>query len=68
MIPYDNLSAEDLERIRRFIEEADGIDAVDDKLRKQVEKHWPWLVEAAAADRAVGSYYPAQFRRLFDGV
>ena len=33
MIPYDNLSAEDLERIRRFIEEADGIDAVDDKLR-----------------------------------
>jgi len=40
---FDNLSAEELEQIRRFIEEPD-IDVIDDEMRDLVEKHWPWLV------------------------
>jgi hypothetical protein len=40
---YDDLSEEELERIRRFIEETD-IDVVTDDLRELVEKHWPWLL------------------------
>jgi hypothetical protein len=40
----NNLSAVELDQIRRLIEETD-IDAVSDDLRKLVEKHWPWLLE-----------------------
>jgi hypothetical protein len=40
---YDNLTAEELEQIRHFIEETD-IDAIDDEMRDLVEKHWPWLL------------------------
>jgi hypothetical protein len=45
MSRFDNLTSEQLERIRRMIEEFDSIEAVDDALRELVEKHWPWLVE-----------------------
>jgi hypothetical protein len=37
---YDNLSAEELERIKRFIEESD-IDVIDDEMRAL---EWPWLL------------------------
>ena len=40
---YEYLSGEDLERIRRFVEETD-IDVVTDDLRELVKKHWPWLL------------------------
>ena len=42
---FDNLSSEELERIRRMIEEFESIEAIDDEMRDLVEKHWPWLVE-----------------------
>jgi tetrahydromethanopterin S-methyltransferase subunit A len=38
---FDNLSAEELEQIRRMIEEMDTIDVMDDDMRALVEKHWP---------------------------
>jgi hypothetical protein len=41
---FDNLSAEELEQIRRFIEETD-IDVISDEMRTLVEKNWPWLLE-----------------------
>jgi predicted transcriptional regulator len=41
---FDNLSAEELEQIRRFIEETD-IDVISDEMRALVEKNWPWLFE-----------------------
>jgi hypothetical protein len=40
---YNNLSSDELELIRRFIEESD-IDAIDDEMHELVEKHWPWLL------------------------
>jgi hypothetical protein len=40
---FDDLSAEELDQIRRFIEESD-IDVIDDEMRELVEKHWPWLL------------------------
>jgi hypothetical protein len=42
---YDNLSPQELARIRRFVEGAD-IDTtlVTDELRDLVEQHWPWLL------------------------
>ena len=45
MHPYDDLSPQQLARIRRFVEEGD-IDAklVSDELRDLVEEHWPWLL------------------------
>ncbi len=36
---FDNLSAEELEQIKRFIEETD-IDTIDDEMRALVETHW----------------------------
>jgi hypothetical protein len=41
---FDNLSAEELEQIRRFIEETD-IDEINGEMRALVEKNWPWLLE-----------------------
>ncbi len=41
---FDNLSAEELEHIKRFIEETD-IDPIDDEMRALVETHWPWLLK-----------------------
>jgi hypothetical protein len=38
---FDNLSAEELEQIRRFIEETD-IDVISDEMRALVEKNWPF--------------------------
>ena len=42
---YDDLSPQQLARIRRFVEGAD-IDTtlVSDELRDLVEEHWPWLL------------------------
>ena len=39
----DKLSTEELDQVRRFVEESD-IDAIDDEMRELVEKRWPWLV------------------------
>jgi hypothetical protein len=41
---FDNLSAEELEQIRRFIEETD-IDEINGEMRALVAKHWHWLIE-----------------------
>jgi hypothetical protein len=43
MPDFDNPSPEDLEQIRRFIEEMD-IDVINDEMRELVKKRWPWLV------------------------
>ena len=42
---YDDLSPQELARIRRFVEGAD-IDTtlVTDELQDLVEQHWPWLL------------------------
>jgi hypothetical protein len=41
---FDDLLAEDLDQIRRLIEETD-IDALTDEMRELVETHWLWLLE-----------------------
>jgi hypothetical protein len=45
---YDNLPPEQLETLRKFIEESDTIDAANpaelDDLRALVEKHWLHLL------------------------
>jgi hypothetical protein len=46
----DNLLAEELEQIKRFIEKAD-IYAVNEDMRALVEEHWPWLLEKLPAQR-----------------
>ena len=43
-MPRGKLTAEELDRIRRFIEESD-VDEVSDEIRAIVESHWPWLLE-----------------------
>ena len=37
-------SAQELDEIKRYIEEAEIIDVVSDEVRQLVEKHWPWLI------------------------
>ena len=41
---FDDLSPDELEKIRRMIEDMDHIDAISDEIRELVEKHWPWLL------------------------
>ena len=42
---YDDLSPQQLARIRRFVEGADiDTTSVSDELRDLVEEHWPWLL------------------------
>ena len=42
---YDELSPQQLARIRRFVEGGDiDTELVSDELRDLVEKHWPWLL------------------------
>jgi hypothetical protein len=59
---YDNLSADQLETIRKFIEEAESIDAGNPReledLRALVEKHWPHLLHktASAHSTLTGSF------------
>jgi hypothetical protein len=40
----DNLSHDELEELRRFIEEGDEL---SDEMLALVEKYWPWLLEEA---------------------
>ena len=40
----DRLSEDELEQIRRFIEQAD-IDELSDEMHALIEKYWPWLLE-----------------------
>ena len=45
MGPYDELSPQQLTRIRRFVEAGDiDTNLVSDELRALVEEHWPWLL------------------------
>ena len=45
MGPYDELSPQQLARIRRFVEAGDiDTNLVSDELRALVEEHWPWLL------------------------
>ena len=37
----DNLSHDELEQIRRFIEEGDEL---SDEMHALIEKYWPWLL------------------------
>ena len=42
---YDELSPQQLARIRRFVEGGDiDTELVSDELRDLVEEHWPWLL------------------------
>jgi hypothetical protein len=40
---FHNLSAEELDQIRRFIET--DIEVISDEMWALVEKNWPWLLE-----------------------
>ena len=40
----DDLSYDELEQIRRFIEEGDEL---SDEMQALVEKYWPWLLRDA---------------------
>ena len=43
---YDELTPEQLGRIRRFVERGDvDIELVSDELRDLVEANWPWLLQ-----------------------
>jgi hypothetical protein len=42
---YDDMPAEQLQKLRRMIEELDVIKEIDDDTRALIEKHWPWLLE-----------------------
>ena len=42
---YDELTPEQLMRIRRFVERGDvDTELVSDELRNLVDEHWPWLL------------------------
>ena len=42
---YDELTPEQLMRIRRFVERGDvDTELVSDELRSLVDEHWPWLL------------------------
>jgi hypothetical protein len=44
MLPaFDKLSDEELEQLRRFIEESDYVE-VGPEMRDLIEKRWPWLL------------------------
>ena len=49
MSRFDHLAPEELEQIKRMIEEMDAVEVVDEDLRELVEKHWPWLAEKLPA-------------------
>jgi hypothetical protein len=36
---------EQLDQLRRMIEEMDTIEAIDDDARELIEKRWPWLLD-----------------------
>jgi hypothetical protein len=40
----NRLSPDELEQLKRFIEETD-IDVISDEVRALVEKNWPWLLK-----------------------
>jgi hypothetical protein len=42
---FDNLSTEEIEELRRFIEETDHIEEIRPEARELVAKHWPWQLE-----------------------
>jgi len=64
---YDDLSEEELERIRRFIEETD-IDVVTDDLRELVEKHWPWLLPKLSGPTAPINLSQSEAEAFVEGV
>ena len=42
---YDELTPEQLMRIRRFVERGDvDTELVSEELRNLVDEHWPWLL------------------------
>jgi hypothetical protein len=45
MSRYDDMPPEQLEELRRMIEEMDTIEVIDDETRELIEKRWPWLLE-----------------------
>jgi hypothetical protein len=44
MPQFSNPSAQELEEIRRYIEDADELDVISEDIRRLVESHWPWLL------------------------
>jgi hypothetical protein len=48
MPDFDNLSPDELERLRRVIERMDMLDEIIPAMREELlalaEEHWPWLV------------------------
>jgi hypothetical protein len=45
MSRYDDMPPEQLEQLRRMIEEMDTIEVIDHDTRELIEKRWPWLLD-----------------------
>jgi hypothetical protein len=45
MSRYDDMPPEQLEQLRRMIEEMDTIEVIDDDTRELIEKRWRWLLD-----------------------
>jgi hypothetical protein len=45
MSRYHDLPSEQLEQLRRMIEEMDTIEVIDDDTRELIEKRWPGLLD-----------------------
>jgi len=45
MSRYDDMAPEQLEELRRMIEDTDTIEVIDDDTRELIEKRWPWLLD-----------------------
>jgi hypothetical protein len=45
MSRYHDMPSEQLEQLRRMIEEMDTIEVIDDDTRELIEKRWPGLLD-----------------------
>jgi hypothetical protein len=44
MSRYDDMTPEQLEQLRRMLEDLDTNDEIDDDTRELIEKRWVWLL------------------------
>ncbi len=45
MSRYDDMPPQQLEQLRRMIEDMDTIEVIDDDTRELIAKRWPWLLD-----------------------
>jgi hypothetical protein len=62
MSRFDHLAPEELEQIKRMIEEMDAVEVVDEELRELVEKHWPWLEKKLSTQKPIAKSFHAKPR------